>query len=277
MASFSASRIREVNFLLLLGLISAFVVFANACVDCAAADATKSVKNENGPSTVSKVNQIEPGLFDLPIKLSKSLEPRRSEFRRNVIDAQKKLRAFAAANGWTALTDKPLIAAVEIYDSKDAWDARLREFYPRDAPKVIPKTFSAAVEKDIFFAVSPDVYLANYPDGKDEPRAFEKLITHELAHRLHVRICNGDESKMGPIWFWEGFAVYAADQLNYNRPQLTEKQMWDIINAKERGSYRKYNVVFRHFLKRTTLPEYVKLAGQKDFMQWLKKPEDKKN
>lgn len=264
------------NFALRLSFALCAIFCFFSTVFCDASDVAKEVEANKLPKTGSKMRQIEPGVFDVPLILSKSLEPKRGEYRQNVIDAQKKLRAFAEANGWGGLTNEPFIKSVEIYDSKDGWDARLRQFYPKEAPKVIPKTFSAAIEKDVFFAVSPAVYLANYPDGKDEPRAFEKLVIHELAHRLHVRICKGDESKMGPIWFWEGFAVYAADQLNHNRPQLSEKQIWDIVDAKERGSYRKYNVVFRHFLKRTTLPAYVKLAGEKDFMQWLKNSADKK-
>ncbi|MBX9568890.1 MAG: hypothetical protein K2X77_08340 [Candidatus Obscuribacterales bacterium] len=246
--------------------------FGIPIVSTIAADGTKASLTLKRSAHPTSMKLIEPGVFDVPLVLSKSLEPRRSEFRQNVIDAQKKLRAFAKSNAWEQLTDKPLIKRVEVYDTKDGWDNRLRQFYPKEAPKVIPKTFSAAIEKDIFFAVSPDVYLKNYPDGKDEPRAFEKLITHELAHRLHVRICKGDESKMGPIWFWEGFAVYAADQLNYNRPNLSEREIWNIVDAKERGSYRKYNVVFRHFLKKTdSLSDYVSRAGKPDFMQWLKK------
>jgi hypothetical protein len=68
-------------------------------------------------------------------------------------------------------------------------------------------------------------------------------MIHEMAHRLHARIV-GDEQKMGPIWFWEGFAVYAADQYLSNTPDLTETELWSIIDAKERGSYRNYRAVF---------------------------------
>lgn len=165
--------------------------------------------------------------------------------------------------------DKPLADSAEIYASKPEWDNRLREIVP-EAPKVIPKTYSAAIENGILLAVSPDVYFANYPDGKSEPYAFKKLITHEFAHRLHVRICKGNEEKMGPLWFFEGFAIYAANQLNYNPPKLTDKEIWDIANAKERGSYLKYNVVFRHFLNGRPLPTFMEESMQTDFMTKLR-------
>lgn len=228
--------------------------------------------SSNSSKVKSGVVSLSPGIYDVPIELSKSLESRRKELRQDFINAQIRLKKFADENGWASLLDKSLVKKVEIYDTKAGWDKRLRQFYP-DAPKVIPKTFSAAIEKDIFFSVSPDVYLVNFPEGGKESNAFEKLITHELAHRLHVRICKGDENKMGPMWFWEGYAVYAADQLNYNSPKLSHDEIWKIARAKDRGSYLKYNVVFRYFLDGMTLSDYVKKAGEPNFMSYLEKRE----
>lgn len=39
--------------------------------------------------------QITPGVFDFSLHLSKSLEPRREELRKDIVDAQKDPRAFA--------------------------------------------------------------------------------------------------------------------------------------------------------------------------------------
>ncbi len=220
--------------------------------------------------TVSAPKQIEPGVFDFSLKLSESLEPRRNELRNEIIEAQRNLHVFAEKNGWSQLMSKPLADSAEIYATKPEWDARLRQIVP-DAPKDIPKTFSAAIEGGILLAVSPDVYFANYPDGKSEPNAFRKLITHEFAHRLHVRICKGKEEKMGPMWFFEGFAIYAANQLNQHPPKLSEKEIWAIANAKERGSYLKYNAVFRHFLGSQPLPKFVDASMQNNFVDKLRK------
>lgn len=136
--------------------------------------------------------------------------------------------------------------------------------------KPIPKTFCAGIEKDIFFSVTPEIADANFPEGK-EADGFIRLITHELAHRLHVRIVKGEEEKMGPIWFFEGFAVYAADQYKGNIPQLNEAEIWAIVDAKERGSDRKYKFVFEHFLKDDPLPDYMKQAGDPIFAALLRK------
>jgi hypothetical protein len=60
-------------------------------------------------------------------------------------------------------------------------------------------------------AVSPELYAENYPEGIEED-SYEKLLAHKIAHGLHIRILNGDEGRMGPTWFFEGFAIYAVEQ-----------------------------------------------------------------
>ncbi|MBK9141891.1 MAG: hypothetical protein IPM23_05300 [Candidatus Melainabacteria bacterium] len=222
------------------------------------------------PLSVSAGEELSPGIFDVPIVLTEPLEKRREEFRKDFIEAQTRLRAFASKHGWEGLTSEPLVRQIEIYDTKNGFDKRMRELCSVDGGTAIPITFSAGIEKDIFFAVSPEIYRANYADGREHD-AYIKLMTHELAHRLHVRICGGDEDKMGPMWFWEGFAVYAADQLNENPPELSNTEIWSIVDARERGSYKKYNVVFRHFLKDTPLRDYVKRAGEPKFRDWLER------
>lgn len=251
-----------INRLALLLIISVLLV-AGLC-------SKSTAQNKDKRNTEAKPELISPGVYDVTIILPKSLEPRRKEFRNDFISAETRLRAFAEKEGWAQLTESPFVKQVEIYDIKDEWDKRARQLDPT-TPMEIPKSFSATIEKDILFSVSPEVYFANYPEGKKEPDAFVKLLTHELAHRLHIRILKGDEEKMGPMWFFEGFAVYAADQLNNNnKPNLSESQIWAIINEKERADYRKYNVVFRHFLTGVSLPEYVQKASEPKFMDWLK-------
>ena len=56
----------------------------------------------------------------------------------------------------------------------------------------IPATYVAGFEKDFFFAVSPEIYATNVAKFV-EPDFYEKLITHEMAHKLHVRLVNGNE------------------------------------------------------------------------------------
>jgi hypothetical protein len=216
-------------------------------------------------------NQIEPGVFDVLVIVSDPQDSRREEYRRIFHNAQRRLLAFAKANGWANLMNESFVKQVEIYDSKVAFDRRLCELDLQARNAAIPKTFVAAVENGSLLVVSPEVLNDNVPEARSLPDAYEKLMVHELAHRLHIRVCHGDENRMGPIWFWEGFATYAADQYPGNKP-LADNEMWQVINAKQRGSYKKYNAVFTQLLKQTgcNLSDYVAHAGESDFVEWLK-------
>jgi hypothetical protein len=245
-----------------------FRVMVLAVIFCACVGTTMTHYSKASPHDQKPI-KLAPGVYDVPLILSRSLEPRREEFRQHIITAQKNLRKFAKKHGWERLTDAPLVGQVEIYDTKAGFDQRAISFSPDLQGKPIPKTFSATVEKNILFAVTPEVCDLNFPQGQ-EPQSYTKLITHELAHRLEVRIVNGNEDKMGPIWFFEGFAIYAADQYVSNMPELTESEIWAIVDSKDRGSYPKYKAVFIHFLKGLTLQDYVKHASEENFSKWLR-------
>ncbi len=116
--------------------------------------------------------------------------------------------------------------------------------------------------------ISPELYAENYPDGIEE-NSFEKLLTHEMVHRFHIRLLNGDEDAMGPIWFFEGFAIYAAGQFSNSKLKLTENEIWEIVNSTVRGSYKKYGFIFRYFLEKIPLNEMIEQAREKNFNTWL--------
>jgi hypothetical protein len=203
------------------------------------------------------------------VQLPKSLEPQRREIELAFARADMRLRQFSKVYGWDKYADKPFIQVAKVFASKPDFDKRLREIGDVGAEVQLPVTYSAALEKEEFIAVSPEVYLKNYPDGK-EADYYEKLITHEMAHRLHVRILQGREQKMGPVWFYEGFAIFAADQFVGREPKLSEEEIWRIVADKDRGSYIKYASVIRFFLKKATLQQLVIRAGDSDFITWLK-------
>ncbi|MCA9818454.1 MAG: hypothetical protein H6677_26635 [Candidatus Obscuribacterales bacterium] len=205
---------------------------------------------------------------DIELRLGDSLKGKESFYRDIYRKSRTRLESFAKKHGWEGLLNEPFIKRIEIYDGKEAYDQMLRTIYPELKNKTIPKTFAAGIEKGVYFSVSPAVYARIYPQGED-PDAFEKLFTHELAHRLHVRILDGDEERMGPIWFFEGFATIASGQFEKNKADLSAEEIAKLLDQKERGSYLKYNKLLKHFLKKHTLKELVERAGDKDFQSWL--------
>lgn len=217
---------------------------------------------------IAAMIEIEKGVYKVPLILSGSLEPQREDLEEIIISAQRRILEFAKQYGWEELTKESFMQKVEIYAEKEEFDRNLLEVSGEPPTTQLPKEYSAALEKRVLIAVSPELYDQNYPEGIEE-KSFEKLLTHEIAHRLHVRILKENEEAMGPIWFFEGFAIYAAGQFEKTSPELSPDEIWEIVRSAKRGSYKKYATIFRYFLQKTSLHELIKHAGEKDFIHWL--------
>ena len=215
------------------------------------------------------IKQIEDSVYEIPVQLTESLEQQRSTFQEIIIAAQRRLRSFAQKHNWHNHTQQPFAKLFQIYSDKKSFDHNLLSTCGLDTNTKLPATYCAALEQEILMSVSPDLYRSLYPDG-DEKDAFEKLLAHEMAHRLHIRILNGDENAMGAVWFYEGFALYAAGQFEKNAPRLNTAEIWTIVNDPERGSYKKYASVFQYFLKKVPIHQLVENAAKDDFANWLK-------
>jgi len=206
----------------------------------------------------------------VPVCLGESLEPARHELEAATASAIDRIATFAARYGWQAATDEPFMDSVMIFDRKTDFDHALLGIAGMDITTELPATYCAALENRILLAVSPELYARNYPQGV-EPGSYEKLLAHEIAHRLHERVLNGDEEAMGPIWFFEGFATYAADQFSESGLPHDTAAIWATVASTERGDYRLYAQAFRYFAARIALPELIAHAGQADFPEWLRR------
>ena len=203
----------------------------------------------------------------IPLELPGSLESRRAEFEVTLRDAQAIIGDFAARHGWSELVREPFADTAFIFDSKEAFDAAIRVLFDLPPGHALSPTHSGALEERRLLAVAPEIYRANYPAG-DEPRAFAKLLAHEIAHRLHTRILGGDEDAMGPVWFFEGFAITAVNQFAGTTPELPRDRMRAIIQAEHRGHYPEYRAVMNALLERTSLAELVDRAARPGFTEW---------
>ena len=221
-----------------------------------------------GGCGMEESKKIKEGVYKIPLMLPKSLESQRYDLEQAFLAAQKRLRSFAIQYGWDGLVQDNFIDRAEIYDDKNKFDQRFLKLHGEDLSIKLPKAVSAALEKRVFVSVSPELYSQNYPDGIEE-NSFEKLITHEMAHRLHIRILNGNENAMGPIWFFEGFAIFAAGQFKNYTPDIEPAEIWEIVRSTKRGSYKKYAIVFRYFLEKASIQELIAHAGDEDFIKWL--------
>lgn len=215
---------------------------------------------------MNKLKKIDPGIYQFPVILPAKLESKQVYFKNLFIEAQKQLRIFAEQYKWKHLTNKPFIERAEIFDSQQDLKGRICEILDISTGTKFPEAFSACLEEKIFLSITPDLYHRIYPQGREKDD-FLKLIIHEMAHRLHIRILEDNEEKMGPIWFFEAFAIFASDQ--FSNYKLTKSEIQAIIHKSERGSYQKYGAVIRYLLKKCSLHELIKKAADRDFIEWL--------
>lgn len=221
---------------------------------------------ETGDLKMTPLTQLNVLNRDIPCRIPSAVDP--SDLAETIAKAHERISCFAEKHDWKQHAAESFIDRVEQYDSKPEFDARLREIMHIDPAFQIPATYSAVLENRMLILVTPDLYLKNYPEG-EESGYYEKIIAHEIAHRLHIRILGGNEEAMGPIWFFEGFAILAADQFSADPLELDAREIHRILYSTDRGSYRKYNVVLRHLLHKHPLEFLVREAGTADFLNKL--------
>lgn len=220
---------------------------------------------EQGQNTDNKISTSQNGNENtIPLILPGSMENRRDELQTYVNNAIMNIRNFSGKYGWEDLTKEDFMDSVIIFDDKNDFNITLLKLAGADTSMNLPDTYCAALEKRTLLSVSPELYSKVFPEGIEE-KSFEKLLTHEIAHRLHVRILKGDEEAMGPIWFYEGFAMYVANQFSGSDIILSKEEMIKIMKDPDRGSYVKYNYIFRYFVKRISLKGLIVKAKDEDF------------
>jgi hypothetical protein len=214
--------------------------------------------------------RIEDSVFEIPLQLAEALETQRASLQHTLLASQIRLRTFARAHNWQAYTQEPFAHLCRVHADKASFDHDLLSTCGLDPNIELPSTYCAALEQGVLMSVSPQLYRTLYPEG-DEEDAFEKLLTHEMAHRLHIRILHGNEDGMGDVWFYEGFALYAASQFDKTAPGLDLAEIWQIVNDHERGSYRSYAAVFQYFVKKVPIQQLVEHAAEDGFLDWLER------
>lgn len=192
--------------------------------------------------------------------------------RAEVVRALGVVREAASAHGWVAHIQEPFWDRVEVYDTQAALWSRILQLHGMPADTELPTDgLTAALEKRVLMAVDEQEYARIRPIYAAGREAWRRLLAHEIAHRLHVRVLDGDEDAMGPTWFFEGFATFIADQELGEVPPITSLE--DALaagQAKGDGAYAKYQSAVAWLAERVPLPELVAHAGDVDFEGWLK-------
>jgi hypothetical protein len=196
--------------------------------------------------------------------LPESLEERRSEFIENVNCAKENIRKFSKRNGWEALSTDTYFDSVMIFDVKKEFDVTFLTLIGKDPGMTVPENYCAALEERTLICMNPEYCEQVLPDASGE-HFYDKMMTHEIAHKLQISILKGDEGAIGPVWFYEGFAMYAAKQFEYSEIELSKEEMVEIITNPKQGNYEKYAFILRYLVEIVPLKDLVEKAGNKDF------------
>lgn len=203
------------------------------------------------------------------IELPKGLEDKRAVYLAHLAIAEEQLLEFARTNKFEK-EPRP-IERVRVFTSKSDFDKAINVPATNGTDArfkgSVPSTVVGAIVGDALFVVSEPLYFQTFPGHVE--RDYEKLLTHELAHRYHQDLVDGDADAMGPIWFFEGFATLAADQ--YVRAAVSPDEAREINRAPDdKRGYEKYRGMMRLFQEKTPMKEMVRRAkSPSSFSSWI--------
>jgi len=213
---------------------------------------------------IERLNDIAQG-----ISLPESLQEQRDWYAAQIVAAQRLVEDFAQQHGWQARMRVFFERGVEIYLSQEKLWRRICEVHGIPPTTAIPTLgLAAALEKGILMAVTPELYAQVQPQYGTAEGAYVRLLAHEIAHRLHIAVLDGDEDAMGPPWFYEGFAVVASGDL-VDVEVANAADVWEHLQATGKGAYAHYAAGLRFLMGVVPLEELVAQAGRPDFEPWL--------
>jgi hypothetical protein len=131
----------------------------------------------------------------------------------------------------------------------------------------IPRTRVSDLINGTLILAAPEVYRDLASEGI-ETDSYEKLMAAEMAHALHSRLLGGNDELMGPEWFREGFAVYAAGQYELLQENPDHDTIYRLLGGAT-GTPQEYGALIRHFARRVTLDDLIKRAYLPTFKSWL--------
>ncbi|UCZ51543.1 hypothetical protein LGQ02_11735 [Bacillus shivajii] len=209
-------------------------------------------------------------IFDIPLALPITEEKRRNWYEKMITNAQKRISNFAFNHQWSDHISQPLIKEVRVYETKEQFDKDVKIAFRYDSDIDLPQSFSAVIADGILLIVTEEIYAENYKVGQED-HAYEKLLAHEMAHELHIRILDRNEEQMGPRWFFEGFALYAANQFEDTMLELSNEDIVNIISSEQSSTYAYYRLLMDKLLLHIDLKKAVEHAKYPNFDYFVRK------
>jgi hypothetical protein len=221
--------------------------------------------NNAGQKKMNNSSSVKTGKVD-HIVIPEELLPTKEQVKEQLNNAKSNIRKFAKRNGWEGFSTEIYYDSVMVFSDKAQYDKTINQLTSQN------KNYSASecmilVERTLII-MSPD-YVAEHSLFSTEERHFEKHITYVLAKALYNSIFFGEEALQGPIWFREGFALYAADLFNPTDIEDQKESLLSIVNNPGKGQVQNYSKLVRYIAKNGNLKGFVEVAGDKNFTDSL--------
>ena len=163
-------------------------------------------------------------------------------------------------HGWTHEFGE--IRHIEVYEmeSRDDLLAHLRA--AGECMDAVPEGLVAASKDGAVYILAADAVQEVRPEFLMLPQGWERLIAHEFAHLLHELRVGCDPECLGPRWFFEGLACWAAGQRFIDiLPDIPIASLPELLACKGRVEYAWFEAVVRRLAEFTPLDDLVARAA----------------
>jgi len=181
--------------------------------------------------------------------------------------AIERIVEFATDHHLPIPNPQDLVEDVFIFDNHDTFATRLAQVLQVHKNKILPTFVGTMHHRHLYLMIEP--YYLHVSTPADSFEAYEKLVTHELAHQYHVFLLNGDEDKMGPMWFFEGFATTVANQYTEKIASVKRSDIQELMFTEERSSYVVYRAIFDRLVRHKSVSSLLQEASSEDFSKGI--------
>lgn len=196
------------------------------------------------------------------IVIPEELLPTKEQVKEQLNNAKVNIRKFAKKYGWEGYSTEIYYDSVMVFADKSLFDKTINSLSGQNK-KYSTSECVVLVERTLLL-MSPE-YVAEHSIFSSEEKHFEKYITYVLAKALYSSIFFNEDSLSGPLWFREGFALFAANLFLSNDVVADELSMINTIQNPGKGQYVNYSVLVQFLTDNGKLSGFVEIANEDYF------------
>jgi hypothetical protein len=217
--------------------------------------------NNAGQKKMNNSSSVKTGKAD-HIVIPEDLQPTKEQVKERLNNAKINIRIFAKKYGWEGFSTEIYYDSVMVFSDKSQFDKTINKLSGQNK-KYAASDCIVLVARTLLL-MSPD-YVAEYSSFSSESKHFEKYITYVLAKALYSSIFFGEDSNIGPQWFLEGFALFAANLFLSDDVVVEKQTLINTIKNPGSGQLKNYSALVKYLSTEGELIGFVEIASEKHF------------